>query len=96
MSSTEILALLLKTTLASSAAVALALILRRPLRRWLGASAAYLLWLLLPATLLAVLLPAPRVAPVPMRVSEVAVQVGQAVVAGPAVIAHWPLWSTLR
>lgn len=92
MSSTEILALLLKTTLVSSAAVTLALILRRPLRHWLGASAAYLLWLLLPVTLLAALLPAPRVAAVPMRVSEVAVQVGQAVVAGPAVIAHWPLW----
>lgn len=92
MTSTEILFLLLKTTLASSAAVVLALLLRRPLRYWLGASAAYLLWLLLPVTLLAVLLPAPQVAAVPMRVSEVAVQVGQAVVAGPAVIAHWPLW----
>lgn len=92
MTSAEILALLLKTTLASSAAVALALILRQPLRYWLGASAAYLLWLLLPVALLAVLLPAPQVAAVPMRVSEVAVQVGQAVVAGPAVIAHWPLW----
>ncbi len=92
MTSTEILALLLKTTLASSAAVALVLILRQPLRYWLGASAAYLLWVLLPVVLLAVLLPAPQVAAVPMRVSEVAVQVGQAVVAGPAVIAHWPLW----
>ena len=81
MTSTEILALLLKTTLASTAAVALVLMLRRPLRNWLGASAAYLLWLLLPVTLLSVLLPAPQVAAVLMRVSEVAVQVGQAMVA---------------
>ena len=54
MNSTDLLRLLLETTLAGSAAVLLVLALRVPVRRWLGASAAYLLWLAVPAAWLAV------------------------------------------
>ncbi|MGB3394342.1 MAG: TonB family protein [Stenotrophomonas sp.] len=66
MTSTDLLRLLLETTLASSAAMLLVLALRMPVRRWLGASAAYLLWLAVPVALVAVLLPAPRVEVVAM------------------------------
>ena len=51
MNSTDLLRLLLETTLAGSAAVLLVLALRVPVRRWLGASAAYLLWLAVPVYL---------------------------------------------
>jgi bla regulator protein BlaR1 len=53
--------LLLETTLAISVAASVILLLRRPLRRLIGARSAYALWLLLPAAGLAVLLPARRV-----------------------------------
>lgn len=49
---------LIETTLAGSAAIALVLLLRRWLRVAFGASVAYASWLLVPAALLAVLLPA--------------------------------------
>ncbi|SBV36692.1 TonB family protein [uncultured Stenotrophomonas sp.] len=62
----DVLRLLLETTLASSVAMALVLALRVPVRRWLGASAAYLLWLAVPVALVAVLLPAPGVEAVAM------------------------------
>ena len=48
---------LLESTCASSAAIALVLLLRRPLRAVFGANAAYLLWLLLPLAVLAASLP---------------------------------------
>ena len=51
-------ALLWETTLATSAATLLVLSLRVPVRRAFGAGAAYGLWWLVPATLVAVLLPA--------------------------------------
>ena len=66
MNSVELLQVLLKTTLSSSAAMLLVLALRGPVRRWLGASAAYLLWLAVPVALGAVLLPAPQVVATPM------------------------------
>ncbi|WP_305806546.1 M56 family metallopeptidase [Stenotrophomonas sp. YIM B06876] len=44
------------TTLASSAAMVV-LVLRGPVRHWLGASATYLLWLAVPVALAAVMLP---------------------------------------
>ena len=53
----ELFALVWEATLAGSAALLLVLALRRPLRAWLGASAAYALWLCVPVVLLAVLLP---------------------------------------
>lgn len=51
--------LLLEATLASSIAVLVVGALRRPLRRITGAQSAYWAWLLVPATALAVFLPAP-------------------------------------
>lgn len=50
--------LLVEATLASSAALALVLLLRRPLRKAFGARAAYGAWGVVPAALAAVLLPA--------------------------------------
>src|SRR3546814_12432670 len=52
---------LLESTCASSAAIVLVLLLRRPLRATFGANAAYLLWLLPPLAVLAASLPAPVV-----------------------------------
>src|SRR5687767_13437192 len=57
----ELLQLLLETTLAAGGATLLVLALRLPLRRAFGARATYALWLLVPAALLAVMLPSPRV-----------------------------------
>jgi len=54
----EISALLLETTLATSVAAVLVLLLRRPLRRVAGARGAYALWLLLPIAGFGVILPA--------------------------------------
>lgn len=59
--SAELLQVLLETALAASVATLLVLALRRPVRRVLGARAAYALWWLVPVALLAVLLPSPRV-----------------------------------
>jgi bla regulator protein BlaR1 len=55
----EVLQALTDTTLASSAAVLLVRLLRKPMRAAAGARAAYWLWLLVPAMAAAVLLPAP-------------------------------------
>jgi bla regulator protein BlaR1 len=55
----ELLQALIDSTLASSAAVLLICLLRKPLRSAVGARAAYWLWLLVPAMTMAVLLPAP-------------------------------------
>lgn len=57
--SAEALQLLVRATLASSAALLLIFALRRPLRALAGARAAYALWLLVPTLVLASLLPAP-------------------------------------
>ena len=66
MTSLELMRALLATALAGSAAMAVVLALRGMVRRRLGASAAYLLWLAVPVALLAVLLPAPHMAVPPM------------------------------
>jgi TonB family protein len=50
--------LLMETTLASSLAVLLVLVLRSPVRHAFGSGAAYGLWAIVPLTLLAVMLPA--------------------------------------
>ncbi|KAF1686452.1 hypothetical protein B1992_07830 [Pseudoxanthomonas broegbernensis] len=52
----DVMQTLIETTLAASAALLLVLGLRRPVRAWLGASAAYALWLCVPTALSAVLL----------------------------------------
>jgi len=59
----ELLALLAEMAVASAAALALVLGLRKPVRRRFGAEAAYALWLLLPLSLLAMALPTPGLAP---------------------------------
>ena len=56
---TELLQALIRATLASSASVLLIGLLRKPLRAAVGARAAYWLWLLVPALVLAFVLPAP-------------------------------------
>lgn len=83
MISPEFMQALLATTLASSAAMAVVLLLRGAVRRRLGASAAYLLWLAVPVAWGAVLLPAPRVAVLPMTAISAAMPVAtRAVVQG--------------
>jgi beta-lactamase regulating signal transducer with metallopeptidase domain/ankyrin repeat protein len=54
----DLLALLIRANLAIGAAVIVALLLRRPVRRLFGARAAYALWLIAPLATVAVLLPA--------------------------------------
>jgi beta-lactamase regulating signal transducer with metallopeptidase domain len=55
----NLLYVLIGTAVASSAAIVLVGLLRKPLRVAVGAGAAYWLWLLVPASTLSVLLPAP-------------------------------------
>ena len=61
MTTHDVLALLGRGTLTMSGAICLVLALRLPTRRWLGAQATYLLWLLLPAMLLVNALPAAQI-----------------------------------
>ena len=76
--SAELLQGLLETGLAALAATLLVLALRLPVRRVFGARATYALWLLVPAALLAVLLPSPRVElAVPMMVPRAAALAAQ-------------------
>ena len=89
----EILSLLGEATLAGSAASLLVLALRRPLRAWLGASAAYALWLCVPVALLAVMLP--RGIEVPLEI-PLASQASPVVLVGMVAEAeatwHWREW----
>jgi beta-lactamase regulating signal transducer with metallopeptidase domain len=68
MTASELIAGLIRTDLALSAGIVAALALRLPARRWLGARAAYGLWLLPLAATLAVLVPA-RVVTLPAPAS---------------------------
>ena len=79
--SADLLRLLFETTLATSAAALLVLALRRPLMARLGASVAYAAWTLVPVSALAMLLPAPQAATMPMArvVRAVALQPLQSV-----------------
>ncbi|WP_442683681.1 TonB family protein [Stenotrophomonas sp. JC08] len=92
MTSTELLSTLLETTVASSAAIVLVLLLRGPVRAWLGASASYLLWLMLPTALLAVLLPGPQLVAVPMLAVGTPLQVAAQDGAGANLVTVWPQW----
>lgn len=71
----ELLELLARAALAGSGAIVVALMLRRPLRRFAGADAAYLCWLLVPVAMLAACLPALRVAPVVVQAMAPALKV---------------------
>lgn len=59
--SADILQILLRATLAASAAIFVVLLLRQPLRHVFGAQIAYALWLLVPAATLAAFLPARQI-----------------------------------
>lgn len=90
------LALLARLLLASSAAALLACALRRPLRAWLGARAAYPLWGVVPVSLLAMLLPARPVLVQALPGAGLRLDAGlpvAAAIAAPA-LASWlvPLW----
>lgn len=54
----ELIPLVLRAALFASLTILVLLLLRRPLRRWVGASLAYQAWLLVPLVVLASLLPA--------------------------------------
>jgi beta-lactamase regulating signal transducer with metallopeptidase domain len=78
MDTADLIGLLTETTLAASAALLLVLGLRRPLRRGFGPGVGYGVWLLVPAAIVAVLLPAAVAPAVPiafasLEVSPVAV-----------------------
>jgi len=53
--------LLVRTTVAASCAIACVLLMRRPVRAWLGAATAYALWLLVPVLMAAAAAPSLRV-----------------------------------
>jgi TonB family protein len=59
MMSAEFCAVLMRLTLASSLALLVVLLLRKPLRIKLGARAAYATWILVPTVIVAMLIPAP-------------------------------------
>ncbi|RXR01462.1 TonB family protein [Pseudoxanthomonas composti] len=82
----ELIFLLTETAVASSVAMALVLLLRRPVRAWGGAGAGYALWALVPVALGAVLLPAPvrPLVPLAMTAQVGAAQPLAALPAGPA------------
>ncbi|MGH8074140.1 MAG: M56 family metallopeptidase, partial [Lysobacter sp.] len=67
MNPADAMSLLAEATIASSVAIAIVLLVRQPLRARFGAGIAYATWLLVPAALTAVLLPATTVTtPVPV------------------------------
>lgn len=72
MNATDVLSLVIEITVASSGAVLLALLLRRPLRSTFGAASGYGIWSLVPAVVIAMLLP---VAAVPVAMHAVTIQV---------------------
>lgn len=91
--SNDILRLLLGTTLAASVVVLLLHLLRAPLRRWLGAGAAYAAWAAVPAAVIAVLLPA-REAPVEWGAIGVVLQPVRAATAAVSSM-QAPMWEML-
>jgi TonB family protein len=68
----DLIRILILSTIASSAAMLLALVLRKPMRAGFGARAAYALWILVPLSTLVFMLPAP-VASLSMPVMPMAV-----------------------
>src|SRR6478736_4243106 len=71
----ELLRELMQATLATSAAIVLLQLLRKPLRQRFGARLAYQAWLLVPVAMLAVWLPA-RTAPADAAAASSIVQTG--------------------
>ena len=85
MIATDLLAWLIESTAATTAALLLVLLLRAPVRMLFGARVVYALWALLPLSLLAVSLPAPvRDALLPVSVLTAPYQIAHAVTVGAA------------
>lgn len=81
--------------LALSSSLMLVLLLRWPVRRWLGAELAFYLWLLPPLALLVSMLPHPIISPLPSP-PQVIVQITDAVAPTPVqVAAPSPAWKSL-
>lgn len=92
----ELFALLAETTVASSIAIVLVLLLRQPVRRMFGAAAGYSSWLLVPAALIAVLLPAMPVSPVPITTRLVLGDAGAQMLAAAAdPVIGYALWLSI-
>ena len=100
--SADLLALLARMTLTASAAIAVILLLRRPLRAAFGAQIAYASWLMAPLATLAVLIPARQIAvqaaiapaPAPGPSAPLPLPVETALAAQPAsqdAAAFWPM-----
>lgn len=91
--SAELVRELLQACLSASLAIALMLLLRKPLRRVFGAEAAYRCWLLVPAAMLAVWLPAPALQPgapaLPLGEFTARIPLGQALVMAPVDMSRW-------
>ncbi len=90
--SVDLLELLMEATLVSSAAVAIVLVLRIPLRHWFGARVAYALWSLVPLAMMAVFIPAREIV-VTMASPLASGQALPATLAVPAavpVVDYWP------
>ena len=96
MNAADLLRALLEATLASSLAIFLVLVLRAPLRRLGGAGVAYALWWIVPASLLAGLLPAASQAPVIAPVRAFVVDATPRVlVADAAAVTDWSVPSLI-
>ena len=92
MGSADLVRWLIETTLASSVAILLVLLVRRPLRSGFGAGMAYAAWALVPAMLLVLAIPAPSL-PLPVSMPLSAVATMQAAVASvPQPAQQWPDW----
>ena len=97
MTSADVLGVLAEATVALSAAIGVVLLLRRPLRRWFGATAGYAAWAMVPVALVAVSLPSRTVPVVAVAASEGLLHVGTATLttasvlgsAGPGLVAAW-------
>ncbi len=91
--SSDVLRLVLGTTLAASIAILLLQLLRAPLRRWLGTGAAYAAWACVPVAVIAALLPA-RDAPVEWGAMGVVLQPMRAATAVVSSV-QVPMWEML-
>lgn len=93
MDSREAIAVLMQATVVASAAIALALLLRRPLRRAFGARVAYSAWWLVPAALAALAIPASPEGDFAATGLRIAIPIGDAsVFAGRDAGFSWQPW----
>lgn len=92
MTSADLLQALAETTLASSLAIGLVLLVRRPLRRRFGASAAHAAWATVPAAVAAVLMPAMAIEALPTLALGGFTAVGAAQATPPEVVVVPAAW----